>query len=210
MPTPLAWRGNVHTNTCTVSNGALSKVYHFDSKALVEEYIRELGIPATFFMPGFYMSNLPGQMFRATTDADGNTSWALGLPIPSTSIFPMYLPADTGKYIKAAVLNEDAVRGKHVLGASAYMTGQEIVDGFKRVFPGRKVSWVHLGDDVFRGALAPSGLPEFAIEELLENMKLMDGFGYYFGESLDFTHSIVEDHLTTWEEFIKTAPAFAQ
>ncbi|KAK6212427.1 hypothetical protein LQW54_005201 [Pestalotiopsis sp. IQ-011] len=48
-----------------VSNGALPHVYHFDSKAKVEEYVRELGIPATFFMPRFYMPNIPGEMMRA-------------------------------------------------------------------------------------------------------------------------------------------------
>jgi len=30
----------------------------FDSKAMVEEHIRELGIPATFYMSGVFMSNL--------------------------------------------------------------------------------------------------------------------------------------------------------
>jgi len=29
---------------------------HFDGKAEIEEYVRELGIPATFFYAGAYMS----------------------------------------------------------------------------------------------------------------------------------------------------------
>ncbi|KAJ2997917.1 hypothetical protein NUW58_g495 [Xylaria curta] len=36
-----------------LSNGKLSRVYHFDSKAHVEEYVRALGIPATFFRKHF-------------------------------------------------------------------------------------------------------------------------------------------------------------
>jgi len=35
----------------------MSHMAHFDSKADVEEYVRELGIPATFFFAGCYMSN---------------------------------------------------------------------------------------------------------------------------------------------------------
>ena len=35
---------------------------HFDAKAEVEEYVRELSIPATFFYPGCYMSNFPGAL----------------------------------------------------------------------------------------------------------------------------------------------------
>ena len=35
---------------------------HFDSKAEVEEYVRGLGIPATFFYAGCYMSNFPAAL----------------------------------------------------------------------------------------------------------------------------------------------------
>lgn len=42
----------------TVSGGKLPNVPHFDGKAEVEEYINAIGVPATFFLAGFYMSNL--------------------------------------------------------------------------------------------------------------------------------------------------------
>ena len=35
---------------------------HFDAKAEVEEHVLSLGIPATFFYAGVYMSNFPGQL----------------------------------------------------------------------------------------------------------------------------------------------------
>ena len=35
---------------------------HFDSKAEVEEFTRSLGVPATFFYAGSYMSNIPGAL----------------------------------------------------------------------------------------------------------------------------------------------------
>ena len=54
------------TNSHIVSNGALSRAYHFDSKAVVEEYVRELGIPASFFMPGFYMPVIAGMGYSDT------------------------------------------------------------------------------------------------------------------------------------------------
>lgn len=49
-----------------VSNGELVHMKHFDSKAEVEEYIRELGVPATFFYAGCYMSNFPGALQKVT------------------------------------------------------------------------------------------------------------------------------------------------
>ena len=36
----------------------------------------------------------------------------------------------------------------------------------------------------------------------------MNEYGYYGGETLEETHSIVKDKLTTWKDFIKSAPAF--
>lgn len=198
------------THVCRykVSNGVLSQVYHFDSKALVEDYIRELGIPATFFMPGFYMTNLPGFMFKPSPP---DNAWALGLPVPSKAIIPMYYTGDTGKFVKAAVLHRDQTLGKRLLGATAYMTGQEVVDGFKKVFAedGKTARYFEVPEDMFRQFIAGTGLPDYGIEEMHQNMRLLDEFGYYGGDSLDWTHGLVEDHLTTWEEYAKGAAGFA-
>ncbi|KAI0126513.1 NmrA-like family protein [Xylariales sp. AK1849] len=196
-------------NVKKLTNGVLSDLYHFDSKALVEDYIREIGIPATFFMPGFYMTNLPGGMFKPSPP---DNSWTLGLPIPAKSIFPLYYTGDTGKYIKAAVLNREKVLGKRIYGATAYMTGQEIVDVFKNVYPesGKSAKYFEVPDELFRGHMKSEGSPDFVIEELHQNMRLMNEFGYYGGDSLDWSHSLIEDPLTTWEEYAKNAPGFAE
>ncbi|RQM05851.1 hypothetical protein DH86_00002156, partial [Scytalidium sp. 3C] len=92
-------------NVTELSKGALTKVRHFDSKAHIEEYIRKIGIPATFFLPGFYMSNLPGGQFRP----DGSSNqWTLALPIPTTSQIPLLdTAADTGKFVKGILLNRE-------------------------------------------------------------------------------------------------------
>lgn len=182
-------------------------MYHFDSKAKVEEYVRELGIPATFFMPGFYMPNFPGQMLRPYPPQN---NWTLGLPIPGSAPIPLYNPADTGKYIKAAVLNREKMLGRRILAATEYKTAQEVVDIFKRVFPvaGKTATYFELPKEVFHKAMTDSGSPDFVSTEMYENMRLMADFGYYGGESLEWTHSFVEDPLTTWEEFAKTAKGF--
>jgi uncharacterized protein YbjT (DUF2867 family) len=196
------------SNAYTVSNGKLPHVYHFDSKAQVEEYARQVGVPSTFFMPGFYMSNLPGQMFRQNPDA--NNAWVLALPIPETAKAPMFDTADTGKFVKAAVLHRGQLLGKRLLGATNYMTMTEVVDAFKKTFPeaGKTAGYFNVPHDMYIKILTGTGMPEFAAVELLENMRLLDEFGYYGGESLDETHKFVEDKLTTWEEHMKKAPAF--
>ncbi|CAJ2500339.1 Uu.00g031920.m01.CDS01 [Anthostomella pinea] len=196
-------------NITELTKGKLSKVYHFDSKAHVEDYVRSLGIPASFFMPGYYMSNITGFQF---TQSPPDNAWTFSLPIAASSPIPMYDTADTGKYVKAMVLNKDALLGKRFIGTTAYMTAQEVVDGFKKAFPetGKTARFYQLPEDTFRGYMSGTGAPDFVVDEMYENMVLMQDFGYYGGLPLDETHKYVEDHLTTWEEHMKAAKNFAE
>ncbi|KAI0389458.1 NmrA-like family protein [Xylariaceae sp. FL0594] len=189
-----------------LSKGKLSRVYHFDSKAHVESYVRSLGIPATFFLPGFYMSNITGGILSKQQD-----KWVFSLPVKPSSPIPLYDTADTGKYVKAIVLHKDALLGKRFLGASQYLTAQGVVDGFKNVYPeaGKTAEYVQGSEEGYYAFMKGTGMPDFAVDELYENMRLMEEFGYYGGEPLDESHKYVEDHLTTWEEFVKASPAYA-
>ncbi|KAI0443257.1 NMRAL1 protein [Xylaria telfairii] len=193
-------------NVTKLSGGKLARVYHFDSKAHVEEYIRSIGVPATFFMPGFYMSNIPGGMLSKRGE-----NWVFSLPIASTSPIPLYNPADTGKYVKGIVNNKEALLGKRFTGATEYLTAQGVIDTFKSVFPeaGKTAGYFETPKDAFYGFMKSTGLPEFAVDEMYENMVLMQDFGYYGGLQLDESLGFVEDRLTTWAEFVKNSPAFA-
>ncbi|KAK9369406.1 NmrA-domain-containing protein [Lipomyces kononenkoae] len=194
-------------NIAKLSNGKLPNIYHFDGKAEVEEYARETGIPATFFLPGFYMSNIPGGAFRPSPP---NNAWTFGLPVPDTAPLPLFDTADTGKFVKGIVLCRDKLLGKRIFGATAYLTGKEVVEGFKSAFPvaGKTATYFSMPQDMYLGVLKSIGMPDFAAQELLENMLLLDQFGYYGGAKLDESHAILEDKLTTWDEYIKKAEAF--
>ncbi|KAL3422173.1 NmrA-like family protein [Phlyctema vagabunda] len=192
-----------------LSGGVLNKVFHFDSKAHVEEYIRTLDLPTTFYLPGFYMANIPGQIIRQLPP---NNTWALTMPSPASAPVPLLAAAeDTGKFVKGILLNREKTLGKRILGATSYQTLQEVLDDFKAVFPeaGKDAPYIDVPHDAYKAALASAGMPEFVQEELLQNMRLLGEFGYYGGASLDESHSILVDKLTTWKEFAKTAPAFA-
>ncbi|KAK1248883.1 hypothetical protein MKX08_007103 [Trichoderma sp. CBMAI-0020] len=190
------------------TNGKLAKVYHFDSKATVEQYARDSGISATFFQPGFFMSNLPGQMLSQESP---DKPWTLALPTPETAPFPMFdAEADTGKFVKAIVLKRDEVLGKRVLGATTYQTPTEMLADFKTTFPNasKDAQFFSLPHETFTAALKAKGMPDFAAEELLQNFRLMNEGGYYAGEKLDWSLSLLEDKPTTWLEHLKAAKAF--
>lgn len=177
-------------NVTDLSNGVLSKVHHFDSKAKIEDYIRASGLPATYFLPGFYMSNLPGGMFR---QAPPNNDWTLALPIPGSTPVPLLNTAgDTGKFVKGILLNREKTLGKRIYGATDYYTLEEMVKEFKEVYPeaGKTAKTAELPHQVFKDILGKTGMPEDAGEELLQNMRLMNEFGYYGGAKLDESHSV--------------------
>lgn len=173
-----------------MSKGTLPHVTHFDTKANVEEYIGKIGIPATFFLPGFYMSNLPGGMFRPLPP---DNHWTLALPIPGSTPVPLLDTADdTGKFVKGILLNREKALGKRILGATAYYTLDEIVKEFREVFPiaGKDAKAVELPHQTFKDILGKSGSPEVAQEELLQNMRLLNEFGYYGGAPLEESHEV--------------------
>jgi len=195
-------------NVTDLSKGKLDHVHHFDSKAKVEDYIRSIGIPASFFLPGFYMSNLPGGMFRQVPP---NNDWTLGLPVPGTSPVPLLDTAgDTGKFVKGILLNREKALGKRIYGATDYYTLEEMVKEFKELYPeaGKTAKTAELPHEVFKGILKGAGQSETAAEELLQNMRLLNEYGYYGGADLTESHEILVDKLTTWKEFMQTAPAF--
>ncbi len=173
------------TNVKKLSNGVLDKVDHFDSKAAVEDYIRQQGIPATFFLAGFYMENLPGQMLRQGEDG----KWGLALPFPDNTPMPMLAAeSDTGKFVKGIFLDREGTLGKTFLGATEYMTPAQLLGGFKEVYTtaGKDAAYTQLPHDLFKQIMgAATGANDYLQEVLLQNFRLMPEFGYYGGASLE-------------------------
>jgi uncharacterized protein YbjT (DUF2867 family) len=88
-------------NVTKLSNGRLTHVPHFDGKADIEQYIRDSGVPATFYLPGYYMSNLE-QMIRPGEDG----VLTLAFPIGANAKFPLIdIKADTGMFNSSLPLN---------------------------------------------------------------------------------------------------------
>lgn len=192
------------------SNGLLNEVHHFDAKAKVDEYINTLGIPTTFYLPGLYMSNFPGGDIRKNPETG---VYELGLPVATDTKFPMMATEyDTGKFVKAILLNREKTLGKRIFGAEKYYSVSELMDIFSRVKPvdGKGARAVTISDEAYKERLAAAGMPPFIQEELLQNWRLNDttagGPGYYSGLGLEESHSILDEKLTGWEEYLQKTP----
>ena len=65
-------------NTTEISEGRLPNISHFVGKAQIEQYIRDSGVPATFVLPGLFMTGFFGTIRKGE---DG--SFALAMPVPT-------------------------------------------------------------------------------------------------------------------------------
>jgi len=160
-------------------------------------------------MPGFYMSNIPGGSFRRSPP---NNAFTFALPVGPSAKIPMFDAADTGKYVKAAVLHRDELLGKRLLSATEYLTAAQIVEAFKKAFPeaGKDANFFSMPPEQFKNIMKGQGMPDYVVQEFLENMLLLEQFGYYGGESLDETHRLVDDKLTTWDEHMKASKKWGE
>ena len=175
-------------NVNEITHGVYKNVNHFDSKAAIETYIRSLGIPASFFMPGFFMPNLETEL---RSDGQSPPTYTMAMPFPPTTPIPWFDPGDdAGKFVKAMVMKRDEVLGKNVLGATAYSTPEDVIKAFKEAKKGVQAQFVQIDKDTFMGALAQAGMPQYIQVELYENMAFMNDYGYYGKRSLDWSHSV--------------------
>ncbi|KAK4686160.1 hypothetical protein P7C73_g3972, partial [Tremellales sp. Uapishka_1] len=179
------------------------------TKSEIGEYARSIGLPTTFFMPGFYMSNLPGGSIRKD---DKSGKFVLSLPVKEDAQLPLIdAETATGSFVKAILMNKEATLGKDIYGADAYYTPQQVVDGFVKAFPedGKGATFQTTPDDVFIQIMTGMKMPQHVAEEMLQNMHLLNKeYGYYEGKDLKESHSILTDPLVSWTEFVKKAPAF--
>ncbi|KAH8751299.1 hypothetical protein F5883DRAFT_209417 [Diaporthe sp. PMI_573] len=187
------------TNT---TDGRLKHVVHFDDKAEVESYIRSKGIPSTFVLPGYFMTNFTMlQMIRKGEDG----VYTLAYPVSNRAKFPLIdIQSDIGQYVVAAIRNRDSVLGKQILAAVDYYVPSRIVSEFQEV-TGNVAGFVQIDAETYKGFL-----PGPLADEMLENHLFIEDPGYYAGrdlkESLDLLAGIGLKP-TSWKEFLEANKA---
>ncbi|KAL8931965.1 MAG: hypothetical protein Q9211_006616 [Gyalolechia sp. 1 TL-2023] len=167
----LIWSTIPHGTKTT--NGKLSHLPHFDSKAEVGEYIREQNIPFTFLHAGFFMtnvSNIPPGIQKVQSDAGNTLAWNLN---PDTKI-PMFdAAADTGKFVAGILLHQPELLGKDIYGATGWYTPTDVVNAIEEV-SGTKTTYQQVPDKTFQGFF-----PEAMGEELMETFMMVRDYAYF-------------------------------
>lgn len=147
-----------------------------------------------------------GQMLNK--DAESG-KYKIYLPLPATTPIPVFDAAgDTGKFVKAHLLNRDAVLGKSLPAATAYLTVNEIVELLTKTFPNTKgFEFIQVPRDGYKATLASYGMPDNAAEDLTQMFEFIGAHGYFLGRSLEPGQKILKEKPTSLEDFVKASPA---
>ncbi|KID64665.1 NAD(P)-binding domain protein, partial [Metarhizium hybridum] len=191
------WSSLPHVTKMTA--GEVTNVHHFDSKAEVELYVRDLSFPScVFFTPGSYMQNVWNTMLpQMKLDSDGQViypfAWPPEMPVPLIDI------TDTGKYLAPVLRDPAKYHGQRITAATAYYSAQSIVDTWTKV-SGKPVRL--LKEEEVDGFAQSELQKGFMRPSLLQSKYLY--FGLKGPEDLKWTHAQLDrnDPLTTWEEFL--------
>ncbi len=130
-------------NTKKISHGEL-EVPHFDMKAQLEEYTRELGLKATFVHVAFYFENF--LTFFPLQKRDGG-AWGFGFPQGDTPLAGVAVE-DVGSIVAVLFERPEAYIGEVVGIVGDDLTGSQYAETMTRVL-GEKVVYSHVPRDVF-------------------------------------------------------------
>ncbi|KAL7940441.1 hypothetical protein V8C42DRAFT_362674 [Trichoderma barbatum] len=180
-------------NTTEASKGRLPNISHFVGKAKIEQYIRDSGVPATFVMPGFFMSNMFTQIRKAD---NGKYTLALPVSLEKAQVPLLDAGADTGKFVKAAIQHFPSALGKRIYAAADYYSPSRLISEFSEVI-GKPAQAIELPSETYKSLLPPK-----VAQEVLENMLLLQDPGYYGGNDLAESLALLSEKPRSWREFV--------
>ncbi|PHH86947.1 hypothetical protein CDD83_9546 [Cordyceps sp. RAO-2017] len=187
-------------NTAEASKGKLKHIVHFDSKSRIEDYIRASGVPATFVLPGFFMSNF-GEFIRKQDDGSYSMPVPEGVTLDNAKIPLFDAVADNGKFVKAAVKHFPSTDGKRIYAATDYYSPSRLISEFGTAM-GKPAKAQPVSQDTFKSFMPPA-----AGQELLENWLLLESPGYYGGADLAESLALLDEKPTSWKEFVESNKA---
>jgi len=172
----------------SVTNGKVTAVEHFDSKGIVEDYIRSLNVPATYLQLGIFMHYTVFQL-QPVGDPSAK-SYKIALPVPRNVKYPLIdVNEDTGKYVKAILLNREKVLGKVFQGAVKQYPISEVVDIVKNV-GGLDVVFEQCSEEAYRSNLAAAGVPEFFRNDMVDTMRFLSEYHYFDDVAVEEGHKV--------------------
>ncbi|KAJ7646921.1 NAD(P)-binding protein [Roridomyces roridus] len=194
----IVWSGLVSFDK--LSGGKLRHVYHYDSKATVTEYARQIGAPFVDVQAACYAINYP--MLRPRKLGDG--SLALEWPMPPTALMPVIDVAnDYGLYVRQVFELPVFPSGSEVRTAGELIPVEEIARQIGEV-TGRKVVFKQITAEDFSGRVEALGVPPHLAEDVKECLVGIAEYGYYGAKDIS-SHEGLARKPRTWKEFVQAS-----
>jgi len=114
-----------------------------------------------------------------STSPSGAKSYKFTIPVPASTKMPLIsVNKDTGKYVKAMLLQPQKIIGERIYTGVKYYTLNETAEIIQRI-GGLDVEFEQCTDEAFRKSLAGVGAPEFLQEDMSQNMKYVQEYGFF-------------------------------
>ncbi|KAH6616898.1 hypothetical protein C7974DRAFT_442791, partial [Boeremia exigua] len=155
-----------------ISDGKLN-VEHFDTKAEIEEYLRDLPIKSSSFAPGFFMQNFMSHRMPPRLSSANDGTYVLANLCKGNTLMPLIDATNSGKWVGAILAKSDEYEGKYFAAAQGLYTWDEIAQIISNVTM-KTVEFQHVPDDVFR-----DWMPEGLRYDLHDMYTMFREHGYY-------------------------------
>ncbi|OJJ67670.1 hypothetical protein ASPBRDRAFT_660981 [Aspergillus brasiliensis CBS 101740] len=191
-----------------ITNEKLTGVVHFDSKARVDDYIRQLSIPHTIITLAIYASFFFEILAPFPTTPP---SYVLAFPEPTNAqtAVPIIDPtADLGKFVKGILLNPSKTLGQNFNIAGRNYTFEEMIALAKGM--GVDISFQPVDKETFMAGMAAKGFPEVVCEGVCQAAQYIQEYGYFGGAGFEESHKILMEPLTTLEETLRNSALLSQ
>lgn len=159
---------------------------HFNSKTLVDDYIRQLSIPHTIITLAIYATFF----FEILTPLPTTPpSYVLAFPEPTSAQtkVPIIDPtADLGKFVKGILLNPGKTLGQRFNVAGRAYTFEEIIGVAKGM--GVNISFQPIDKVTFKAGMTAKGFPDVVCEGVSQAAQYIQEYGYFGGAGFEESH----------------------
>jgi len=186
------------------SNGKYVHIDHFDGKATVTEYGKNISGSKTRFVnveAGLYMSNL-STSGAPRKQEDG--SFVLALPVPADSTAPLLDTArDYGLFVRKAF---EGSQLRDIYAFGEVISYAEIVKQLAEI-TGKNVTYKEVSKEQYINALKAGGLPERIALEMYEMFAYIASDAGYFGtgsKDIQGGRAGLQEAIHPWADYVKT------
>ncbi|KAJ6537307.1 NAD(P)-binding protein [Mycena vulgaris] len=180
-----------------LSAGKYKHVYHFDAKAAVTAYIRQLGVPFVDVQAGFYGTNFLSNPIMLMKQDDGSV--AIPWPAKPTTKVPVLDTAhDYGLFVRHALELPVFPDGSEVVAHGEMISIKDMAFQLSQA-TGKTIVFKQISVEQFKVNVQTLGVPPHILLDMADWFQWYDEFGW----KATTNHGGLARPPRTWVEFVR-------